>query len=154
MQRRTFVDQRDERGPGWRVERQDHVERMAGAPGQAFAQVTRELAAKHGQFELRVPVRTTECVENLDQRRRRASADLAVQQRPADLKGRDEIAIGPPRRPVLQPQIARRGSRILCFARRKRAPLKRTAGEQRVDQKCEFLHRRIMRFDVRSDQGE
>ena len=106
MDDRTFIDQRPQRGPGRRVQHEDGFESVvADVPRLAIAEVPDQPAPKSVEPQLDVTVSASESAENVDQSFRGKHADIAMEDRPADLKGRDQIALGPLRWPVLQAKV-------------------------------------------------
>ena len=90
---RTFIDQRKQRGPGRRVQHEDDIESIAGAPRFTIPYALHQFVPEPIQPELDVAVAATDSRQNVDQVLRDVHADVAMKDCPPDLKGGDQIGV-------------------------------------------------------------
>src|SRR6185503_17768159 len=135
----TLGDQGMQCSPARRVETEDDVEMIADVPWLTIAGMTDQPAPKPVEPQLNVAISALDASKDIDQLFRRVHADVAMEDRPANLKGSNQVALRPSQRPVLQAKIARRDRAIRRLASGERTTLDRASREDRVCQVREFF---------------
>src|SRR5262245_28832136 len=135
----TFIDQRQYRGPGWCVQHDEHVECIANSGWLAVLDVADQFVPESLQPQVNVAVSASDLGKDMDQVFHCVHADVAMENRPPDLKGGDQVAVRPMRRPVLAAEVTHRNATICSFSSRERPALTRASSNDRVRKIREFF---------------